>query len=172
VVDSDDLMGTAKSTPASRADRAAAPDRLNLRPYIRDIPDFPTKGILFRDITPLLKHGPAFRRAIRELARTHRQVLPDAVVAIESRWLRTMQGATLYRYIMPPATFRSLEDYGAYVSRDPVIPVAVQEMPDLVGAMAAAHVESRVCPSLRPLADEIVKSTLHWSLVRMRHAVD
>ncbi len=67
--------------------RSAGPDRLNLRPYIRDIPDFPTKGILFRDITPLLKHGPAFRRAIQALAWRHRDHRPDAVVAIESRGL-------------------------------------------------------------------------------------
>ena len=69
------------------AQRTRQVDRLNLRRYIRDIPDFPTKGILFRDITPLLKHGPAFRRAIRELAKKHRAERPDAVVAIESRGL-------------------------------------------------------------------------------------
>ena len=46
-------------------------DQLDLKRYIRDIPDFPTKGILFRDITPLLQHGPAFRYAIRSLAARH-----------------------------------------------------------------------------------------------------
>ena len=66
---------------------ASGNDRLRLRPYIRDIPNFPTKGILFRDITPLLKHGPAFRRAIQALASAHRRARPDAVVAIESRGL-------------------------------------------------------------------------------------
>ena len=60
---------------------------LDLRRYIRDIPDFPKKGILFRDITPLLRHGPAFRQAIRSLAARHQGKLPDAVVAIESRGL-------------------------------------------------------------------------------------
>ena len=60
---------------------------LDLTRYIRDIPDFPTKGILFRDITPLLQHGPAFQQAIRTLAARHRGRRPDAVVAIESRGL-------------------------------------------------------------------------------------
>ena len=60
---------------------------LDLKRYIRDIPDFPTKGILFRDITPLLQHGPAFRQAIRMLAARHHGQKPDAVVAIESRGL-------------------------------------------------------------------------------------
>jgi adenine phosphoribosyltransferase len=62
-------------------------DPLGLKRYIRDIPDFPTKGILFRDITPLLRHGPAFRAAIQELARRHHANRVDAVVAIESRGL-------------------------------------------------------------------------------------
>ena len=65
----------------------AVQDPLKLRPFIRDIPDFPTAGILFRDITPLLKHGPVFKRAIRGLARGHRRPHPDAVVAVESRGL-------------------------------------------------------------------------------------
>ena len=64
-----------------------ATDRLDLKRYIRDIPDFPTKGILFRDITPLLQHGPAFHQAIRTLAARHQGARPDAVVAIESRGL-------------------------------------------------------------------------------------
>ena len=64
-----------------------AADRLDLASFIRDVQDFPTKGILFRDITPLLQHGPAFRQAIRMLAERHHGTRPDAVVAIESRGL-------------------------------------------------------------------------------------
>ena len=70
----------------ARITRSAA-RRFNLTRYIRDIPDFPKKGILFRDITPLLQHGPAFRQAIRMLAERHDSTKPDAVVAIESRGL-------------------------------------------------------------------------------------
>ncbi len=62
-------------------------DEFDLKRYIRDIPDFPTKGILFRDITPLLQHGSAFQQAIRALAARHHGRKPDAVVAIESRGL-------------------------------------------------------------------------------------
>lgn len=59
----------------------------DLKQFIRDIPDFPTKGILFRDITPLLRDGKAFRSAIQQLAVRHHGQRPDAVVAIESRGL-------------------------------------------------------------------------------------
>ncbi len=62
-------------------------DPLKLKQHIRDIPDFPAKGILFRDITPLLQRGPVFRRAIRALAGRYQKKRPDAVVAIESRGL-------------------------------------------------------------------------------------
>ncbi len=55
----------------------------NLAGYIRDVPDFPRKGVLFKDITPLIGTPEAFEEAVRQLAaRTPR---PDAVVAIESR---------------------------------------------------------------------------------------
>ena len=39
-----------------------------LERYIRAVPDFPRPGILFRDITPLLNHPPAFREAVAQLA--------------------------------------------------------------------------------------------------------
>ncbi len=73
---------------ATHAPLRDATGSLKLIDYIRDIPDFPTKGILFRDITPLLQHGPAFRQAIQTLAARHNGGnRPDAVVAIESRGL-------------------------------------------------------------------------------------
>ncbi|MCI0439942.1 MAG: adenine phosphoribosyltransferase [Chloroflexi bacterium] len=58
---------------------------VDLKAHIRDIPDFPTPGILFRDITPLLKDSAAFRAAIDQLAEYCASVRPDAIVAIEAR---------------------------------------------------------------------------------------
>lgn len=56
---------------------------MDLRPYIRDVPDFPKKGILFKDISPLIGDVEAFASATRQLA--EQVARPDAVVAIESR---------------------------------------------------------------------------------------
>jgi adenine phosphoribosyltransferase len=56
-----------------------------LKAKIRDINDFPTKGILFKDITTLLKDGPAFRYVIDTLARRYEKERVDMVVGIESR---------------------------------------------------------------------------------------
>ncbi len=58
---------------------------MDLRQFIRDIPDFPKPGILFRDITPLLASPKAFRHAIRELANHYRDRNVDSVVAAEAR---------------------------------------------------------------------------------------
>lgn len=58
---------------------------LELKDYIRSIPDFPRPGILFRDITPLLADPDAFRETIRRLADHYRQTPLDAVVAAEAR---------------------------------------------------------------------------------------
>ena len=55
----------------------------DLSRYIRDVPDFPRKGIVFKDITPLLASPEALAGAVRALA--ERTPRPDAVVAIESR---------------------------------------------------------------------------------------
>ncbi|MCA9161432.1 MAG: adenine phosphoribosyltransferase [Pirellulaceae bacterium] len=58
---------------------------LDLRKFIRDIPDFPKPGILFRDITPLLASPEAFREAVRRMADRFRESRVDVVVAAEAR---------------------------------------------------------------------------------------
>jgi adenine phosphoribosyltransferase len=60
-------------------------DVSELRAKIRDIKDFPTEGILFKDITTLLKDGPAFRYVIDSFAQRYRTERVDVVVGIESR---------------------------------------------------------------------------------------
>ena len=58
---------------------------MDLKQFIRDIPDFPQPGILFRDITPLLQDPEAFRFVVDRLSDEYRQAGIDAIVAIESR---------------------------------------------------------------------------------------
>jgi adenine phosphoribosyltransferase len=60
-------------------------DVAELRAKIRDIKDFPTEGILFKDITTLLKDGPAFRAVVDMLASEYGKQRIDVVVGIESR---------------------------------------------------------------------------------------
>ena len=63
----------------------AAMDLTELRAKIRDIKDFPTEGILFKDITTLLKEGPAFATVVDMLAKKYQQERVEIVVGVESR---------------------------------------------------------------------------------------
>jgi len=58
---------------------------MDLRTYIRDVPDFPKKGIVFKDITPLLGDKDALHYALNALADRFKDRGIDKVVGIESR---------------------------------------------------------------------------------------
>ena len=58
---------------------------LDLREFIRLVPDFPKPGIIFRDITPLLANPGALDQAVAQLAQPYRQSNIEVVAAIESR---------------------------------------------------------------------------------------
>ncbi len=60
-------------------------DSVDLRAHIRAVPDFPKPGILFYDISTLLRHGPAWAAAVSQLARAIRPHRPDLLAGIESR---------------------------------------------------------------------------------------
>lgn len=59
--------------------------KINLRDKIYDIPDFPKKGIVFRDITPLLADPRYFREAIRLMLLKIKPLKPDKILGIDSR---------------------------------------------------------------------------------------
>jgi adenine phosphoribosyltransferase len=58
---------------------------IDLRGMVRDIPDFPKPGILFRDITPLMRHAAAWQEVMRQLGDVCDRLQPDLIVGIESR---------------------------------------------------------------------------------------
>ena len=58
---------------------------MDLHSLIRDVPDFPKPGILFRDITPLLASGPAFKETVKQLSVKALALSPALVAGIESR---------------------------------------------------------------------------------------
>ena len=58
---------------------------MDLKEYVRDIPDFPTEGIMFRDITPMLKDPTAFAYVVDAFTERYSRRQVDVVVAIEAR---------------------------------------------------------------------------------------
>ena len=68
----------------------------DLKSAIRNVPDFPIKGILFKDITPVLQNGPLFRQAVDAIADRHAKRKIDAVVGIDARGF-IFAGAVAYK---------------------------------------------------------------------------
>jgi adenine phosphoribosyltransferase len=58
---------------------------MELEKIIRDVPDFPKQGIIFKDITTLLQDGEAFRRALNLMLKKYLDAKIDKVVGIEAR---------------------------------------------------------------------------------------
>ena len=58
---------------------------MDLKDYIRSIPDYPKKGILFRDITTLIKDADAFKETINQIVDRSKNFKIDKIAAIESR---------------------------------------------------------------------------------------
>jgi len=63
----------------------SSPPSIDLRAWVRDVPDFPQPGILFRDLTPLMRDPEGWAEAIRQLGLLCERVQPDLIVGIESR---------------------------------------------------------------------------------------
>ena len=58
---------------------------MNLKNYIADVKDFPKEGILFRDITPLMKDGKAYRYVVDEITKIAKELQVDLIVGPEAR---------------------------------------------------------------------------------------
>jgi adenine phosphoribosyltransferase len=65
--------------------RLEADPGIDIKSHIRGIPDFPKPGILFYDISTLLRHGPAWRAAMARMAAQIAPYKPDILAGIESR---------------------------------------------------------------------------------------
>ena len=80
---------------------------VDLRAYIRDIPDFPKPGIVFRDITPVMADATALRAAVEQLAAPARPLDVDVVIGAEARG-----------FLLGPAVAMAL-DAGFVLARKP-----------------------------------------------------
>ena len=131
-----------------------------LRSRIRDIPDFPKEGILFRDITPLLADVEAFRTSVQLMVEGLAGELVQAVIGIESRGF--MFGAALADKLgvgfvpvrkpgkLPSATYRAEYDleYGSdavEIHRDALKPGdRVVVVDDLIATGGTAEATARL----------------------------
>lgn len=108
---------------------------------------------------------PADRERFMGLATT------SHVVAVEHRWARQIYESTLYLYELTNQAFTQIDQTAAYyIARKPIKPVSVTVLDDLPAALATRDVELRFVPTLWPLQDAVVNSTIAFSCIRMSQA--
>ncbi len=92
------------------------------------------------------------------------------VAAIETSWLERLRSVRLYAYRMPPGPFDIVEDGRFYIASTPVEAIERVELGDLLARHAEAGNELRITPSLYPLWDKVISTTLDFSGIRLRNA--
>ncbi len=93
------------------------------------------------------------------------------VVAVEQAWYPRIRSERLWLYELPPAGFVEVDPIADYhVSRSAVEPRSEEEVTDILQALLNREVELRFLPNLWALRDQVVASSLHFSIIRMRNA--
>lgn len=93
------------------------------------------------------------------------------IINIEESWLEKVKHAVLYLYELPIESFTLLDKgAGYYVSYKAAKPRKILKVVDLLDELEKRDVELRVLSTIKELAIEVSKSTLHFSNIRMRNA--
>ena len=98
------------------------------------------------------------------------QTAAKQVLTIEGAWLDRVRDARMYAYRLAPDSFRMVGMDGYFVSKVAVTPLDVEPVGDVLKRLRDAGVELRITPSLWPLHDALLESTLHFSMLRMKNA--
>jgi hypothetical protein len=93
------------------------------------------------------------------------------VAVFEGAWLERVRTVKLYGYRMPPEPFQFVQDDRFYVASSTVDAFERVEVGDLLARHAAAGVELRIAPTLYPLWDAVIETSLDFSGIRLRNAV-
>jgi hypothetical protein len=115
---------------------------------------------------------PADKTSAADKERFFGESTADFVVIAESGWYERIKNTTLYCYELPGDNFALLDECaGYYISYKPAIPTGVRAITDVMAELLSRKVELRFTPSLVKIADAVSKSTLNFSIIRMRNAI-
>jgi hypothetical protein len=93
------------------------------------------------------------------------------VIVVENGWYQQIKEITLYCYEFLPDDFMLIDECaGYYVSYKSAVPMAVTVIDDIMAVLLSRDIELRFMPSLTDIADAVRKSSLQFSLIRMRNA--
>lgn len=93
------------------------------------------------------------------------------VIALESNWLSKIVTCQLFLYEFPTDQFEMVDaGAGYYISRTNVIPKSITKLEDLISILLKKDIEVRFLDSLWNLRDEVIASSLEFSIIRFRNA--
>ncbi|NHN30479.1 DUF6886 family protein [Paenibacillus agricola] len=94
------------------------------------------------------------------------------IVAWEAGWLDRMVKGCIYRYTFDPDDFiLNHADAGYFTTTRTVKPLAVERIDNLLASITDLGIEVRITPSLMPLKQAILSSTVNFSMIRMKNAI-
>jgi hypothetical protein len=94
----------------------------------------------------------------------------DHIITVPSEWYETIRATSLYCYEFAPDNFMLLDECaGYYISYQQEEPIAVSVINDLIGEILARNVELRFSPAIIPLSEAVARSSLGFSMIRMRN---
>lgn len=93
------------------------------------------------------------------------------IAVVESGWLNRIRSTQLYRYTFSAETFAPMDSSaGYYISTETVVPLRVEPVGDLLEKLLDEQLELRFTPSLHPIRDRVIASTMDFSIIRFRNA--
>jgi hypothetical protein len=93
------------------------------------------------------------------------------VAVIENEWLARVRSVALYGYRMPREPFDVVQDDRFFIAATTVDAIERVEVGDLLARHAGSGIELRIAPTLYPLWDKVIGTTLDFSGIRLRNAV-
>lgn len=110
--------------------------------------------------------------SMRDIEKFFGSSTADYVMAVEKLWLKKIEQTTLYCYEFPAQGFTLIDACAEYyISYEPVIPVSVKPIYNILECLLQRNIELRFLPSIAGLAEEVKQSSLQFSLIRMKNAV-
>lgn len=97
----------------------------------------------------------------------------NTIIAIENAWYRKMSNTRIYKYALPSEGFQLFDaNAGYYIATEIIKPVSVEPIDDLIDRILVSGAELRFVPSLYPLRDAILTSSINqFSIIRFRNAI-
>jgi hypothetical protein len=120
---------------------------------------------------PRVTYAVGSKTTADDIARFFDNTQATRIIVVEQAWMDRIFAAVLHVYEMPPEPFELADaSAGYYISRKAMEPLSARELRNPFDEIIDRGCEVRLVPDLWPLRDSVIKSTLDFSIIRMKNA--